>query len=50
MANVVGTLGVLGCVYLFFSLPLKTQEYFLLWNVVGLALYFVYGRKRAAVA
>jgi APA family basic amino acid/polyamine antiporter len=50
LAPVVGTLGVLGCVYLFFSLPQKTQIYFLLWNVAGLALYFAYGRKRAAVA
>lgn len=48
-APVVGTLGVLGCVYLFFSLPQKTQVYFLLWNVLGLALYFLWGRKRAIV-
>ncbi len=50
LAPVVGTLGVLGCVYLFFSLPAKTQLYFLLWNLLGLVLYFAWGRKRAIVA
>ncbi len=44
---VVGTIGVLGCIYLFFSLPHRTQEYFLMWNALGLVLYFVYGRARA---
>ena len=46
-APLVGTIGVLGCIYLFFSLPHRTQEYFLLWNVAGLVLYFLYGRRRA---
>ena len=48
--QVVGTVGVLGCVYLFFSLPHRTQEYFLMWNALGLVLYFVYGRARANAA
>ncbi|WEK41783.1 MAG: amino acid permease [Candidatus Sphingomonas colombiensis] len=47
LAPVVGTIGVLGCIYLFFSLPHRTQEYFLLWNVIGLLVYFTYGRRRA---
>ncbi|MFW2851655.1 amino acid permease [Sphingomonas sp. TX0543] len=47
LAPVVGTIGVLGCIYLFFSLPHRTQEYFLMWNVVGLIVYFAYGRRRA---
>ncbi len=50
LAPVVGTIGVLGCVYLFFSLPQRTQWYFLIWNLVGLAVYFLYGRRRAAHA
>ncbi|MBA3525457.1 MAG: amino acid permease [Pseudomonadota bacterium] len=44
---VVGTLGILGCAYLFWSLPVKTQTYFLIWNLIGLALYFVYGSRQA---
>jgi basic amino acid/polyamine antiporter, APA family len=52
---VVGTGAILGCAYLFWSLPVKTQQYFLIWQVLGLALYFLYGgrgaeRARAAAA
>jgi APA family basic amino acid/polyamine antiporter len=47
---VVGIGAILGCLYLFFSLPQQTQIYFLIWNVVGLLLYFVYGSGRAAKA
>ncbi len=46
-ATVVGTIGILGCLYLFFSLPSKTQLYFGLWNLLGLVIYFVYARPRA---
>lgn len=46
----VGLIGILGCVYLFFSLPSRTQGYFLLWNLAGLAIYFVYARRRSAIA
>lgn len=47
MPWVVGTLGILGCAYLFWSLPVKTQTYFLIWNVLGLALYWLYGSRQA---
>lgn len=43
-AWVIGPLAILGCIYLFFSLPAKTQYWFLLWNIAGIALYVVYGR------
>jgi APA family basic amino acid/polyamine antiporter len=43
----VGIIGILGCLYLFFSLPSRTQLYFLLWNAAGLVLYFAWGRRRA---
>ncbi|RZM12743.1 MAG: amino acid permease, partial [Sphingomonas sp.] len=46
-ATLVGTIGILGCLYLFFSLPSKTQLYFGLWNLLGLVIYFVYARPRA---
>jgi basic amino acid/polyamine antiporter, APA family len=39
----------LGCLYLFYSLPAQTQLYFLIWNVIGLAVYFGYGRARSLV-
>ncbi|WP_375272310.1 amino acid permease [Sphingomonas sp.] len=43
----VGIVGVLGCLYLFSSLPSRTQLYFVLWNALGLVLYFAWGRRRA---
>ena len=46
-ATLVGIVGILGCLYLFFSLPSKTQLYFGLWNLLGLVIYFVYARPRA---
>ena len=49
MAWVVGPVAVLGCLYLFASLPAKTQEYFLIWNAIGLIVYFGYGRARSLV-
>jgi APA family basic amino acid/polyamine antiporter len=41
------TVGILGCAYLFWSLPVRTQTYFLGWNLVGLVLYLVFGSSRA---
>ncbi|MCS4235845.1 amino acid permease [Stenotrophomonas sp. BIGb0135] len=49
LAYVVGPLAVIGCLYLFFSLPSKTQLYFLAWNVLGLIAYFAYGRRHAVL-
>ena len=49
-ATFVGVAGVLGCLYLFFSLPARTQGWFVLWNLAGLVLYFVWGRARATAA
>lgn len=42
----VGGIAVLGCSYLFFSLPNATQLYFLLWNIVGIVIYFAYARPK----
>lgn len=44
---VVGTLTVLGCIYLVASLPSHTLERFALWNVFGLVIYFAYGRRHS---
>jgi len=40
----IGPVAVLGCLYLFWSLPTKTQSWFVIWNVIGIAIYFAYGR------
>jgi basic amino acid/polyamine antiporter, APA family len=44
---VVGLGAIGGCLYLFASLPSKTQLYFLLWNAAGIILYLVYGARRS---
>ena len=46
----VGTLTVLGCLYLMVSLPVATLARFVLWNAIGLAAYFAYGRNRSVAA
>ena len=38
VAPIVGTIAILGCIYLFFSLPTKTQIFFLGWNAIGLVV------------
>ena len=45
----VGGIAVVGCFYLFVSLPAKTQLWFLIWNVAGLAVYFLYARQQVKV-
>ncbi|WP_226372584.1 amino acid permease [Allosphingosinicella flava] len=50
MPWVVGLIAILGCAYLFYSLPAKTQHYFLIAQVVGLAIYFLYGSRRSVAA
>ena len=49
-ASIVGPLGILGCLYLFWSLPQQTQFYFLIWNIIGLAVYALYAHGQAAKA
>lgn len=45
-APIVPILGVLSCLYLMVSLPLKTWGLFFLWMVIGLIFYFSYGFRR----
>ncbi|HEX2082462.1 MAG TPA: amino acid permease, partial [Xanthomonadaceae bacterium] len=47
---VVGPVAILGCLYLFVSLPVRTQLWFLLWNAVGLVAYFLYARRNSLLA
>jgi APA family basic amino acid/polyamine antiporter len=43
----VGAATIAGCLYLFSSLPARTQLYCLIWNVAGIVLYAAYGRRRS---
>jgi APA family basic amino acid/polyamine antiporter len=47
---VVGIGAILGCLYLFVSLPSKTQLYFLIWNAAGIVLYLLYGARKSVAA
>jgi len=46
----VGPLAVIGCIYLFISLPEATQWRFLIWNIIGVAVYLLYGRVKSRLA
>jgi APA family basic amino acid/polyamine antiporter len=50
LAWVVGPVAILGCIYLFLSLPEKTQLWFLAWNVLGVIVYLAYGRRASLLA
>ena len=43
----VGIFAILGCAYLFASLPQRTQIYFLCAHILGLAIYLLYGSRRS---
>jgi APA family basic amino acid/polyamine antiporter len=46
----VGLGGILGCLYLFVSLPNRTQIFFLTAQVIGIILYAIYGSSAAEKA
>ncbi|MFL6844808.1 MAG: amino acid permease [Allosphingosinicella sp.] len=46
----VGIFGILGCLYLLYSLPWATQRYFMIAQVVGLVLYFAYGARKSVAS
>src|SRR6476661_4559540 len=45
LAPVVGTIGIFGCIYLFISLPNRTQIFFFAAQAIGILLYFIYGSR-----
>jgi APA family basic amino acid/polyamine antiporter len=45
----VAPIAILGCLYLFTSLQSITQISFFIWNGIGLAIYFLYARRRASI-
>lgn len=46
----VGPFAVIGCAYLFSGLSTFTMKIFVLWNLLGLVLYMIYGRTRSNMA
>ncbi|MFC0590878.1 amino acid permease [Novosphingobium aquiterrae] len=42
-------LSLLGCLYLFYKLDVKSQMLFVVWAVIGLIVYFTYSRSRSHV-
>ena len=46
----IGPLAIIGCIVLFVSLNRESQEVFFAWTVIGLAFYFLYGRRHSNVA
>jgi APA family basic amino acid/polyamine antiporter len=48
--NVVGTLAIVGCIYLLASLPSMTITRFILWNALGFAIYLLLRWLRPRVA
>ncbi|MDQ3674945.1 MAG: amino acid permease [Gemmatimonadota bacterium] len=42
--------GIAICGYMMFSLPFATWERLLVWMAIGLAIYFLYGRKHSKLA
>ena len=46
----VGPLAFIGCEFLLFSLPMKTQITFLQWTAAGLLIYFLYGYRKSPLA
>jgi APA family basic amino acid/polyamine antiporter len=46
-ATLVSLIGILGCLYLFISLPNRTQIFFFTAQAIGILLYFIYGGRAA---
>ncbi|WP_337245724.1 amino acid permease [Luteimonas sp. gir] len=49
LAWVIGPIAILGCTYLFWSLPQRTQLWFLAWNVFGVLVYLLYARRNSVL-
>lgn len=47
---VIPVLSIISCLILMTALPAEAWLRFIIWSIVGLAVYFFYGRKRSALA
>ena len=47
---IVGPFCILGCLYLAWGLPVRTQIWFFEWNGAGLLVYFLYGMRKSRLA
>ena len=50
LAFIIAPTAILGCLYLFISLPFATQERFFIWMAIGLVVYFVWSRGKSRIA
>jgi APA family basic amino acid/polyamine antiporter len=44
---IIGIVAIVGCLYLFDSLQTRTKYSVLIWNIVGLAIYLLWARRRS---
>jgi len=49
-ATFVAWAAILGCLYLFYSLPAVTKILFFVWMALGLGVYFLFARRSSALA
>ena len=49
LVPLVPILGILACVYLMAGLPVDTWVRLIIWMAIGLAIYFLYGRRHSKV-
>ena len=47
--SIIGPLTILGCLFLFFNLPLAAMLVLPAWGAIGLVIYFAYSRSRSHV-
>lgn len=50
MVWLIAPAAILGCLYLFTSLTVKTIQFFFAWNVLGVVVYLLYARTRSRLA
>jgi basic amino acid/polyamine antiporter, APA family len=49
LVPLVPVLGILACGFMMYRLPIDTWARLFVWMVIGLAIYFLYGRKHSAL-
>lgn len=48
--SVIPIIGALCCLYLMIEIPAESWIWFFVWMIIGLSIYFIYGRKRSKLA